>query len=166
MLARHEPDRETQPFSEVDLQKLAQQTVADHHMLAESKNIDLGVETSAIPIHAQGNVDGLRVLLSNLIDNALRYTPSGGRVDVAAILNNGHPTLRVSDNGPGIPPEDRSRVFDRFYRPEGNEAWGSGLGLSIVKNIADLHGAQIHLSDGAGQGLTVTLVFRKQGAAF
>jgi signal transduction histidine kinase len=106
----------------------------------------------------------LRTLLSNLVDNALRYTGSGGRVDVAVRTEDGRATLIVRDDGPGIPPAERARVFDRFYRgqPAGDTAraglHGSGLGLAIVKNIADRHGATVELGPGiddAGLGATV-----------
>jgi two-component system OmpR family sensor kinase len=104
----------------------------------------------------------LRILLSNLVDNAISYTPAGGRVDALALMVDGYPALRVSDTGPGIPMEDRLRVFDRFYRAEGSNVSGSGLGLSIVKNIADHHRATIHLNDNAPRsGLVVTVVFPK-----
>jgi two-component system OmpR family sensor kinase len=164
-LARHEPNQAAQHFQFIDLQKLAQQRVADQYMVAESKGIDLGVETGATPVLVKGNIDSLCVLLNNLIDNALRYTPAGGRIDVSVFVDNGRPVLQVSDNGPGIPEEERSRVFDRFYRRDESGTWGSGLGLSIVKNIADIHEAEIHLGDNAfGQGLTIALVFQNEAS--
>lgn len=159
-LARHEPQMEAQDFRDVDFQKLAQQVVADQAPLAESQGIDLGVETSAMATAVKGDADGLRIMLGNLVNNAIRYTPSNGRVDVIVLMQEGHPTLRVRDTGPGIPSDERSRVFDRFYRREGTGVSGSGLGLAIVKNIADHHGAAIQLSDNvSGQGLDVTVSF-------
>jgi len=114
----------------------------------------------AASVHA--DPDALRTLLRNLVDNAVRYTPAGGVVDVAVE----EPTdtrgarLTVSDDGAGIPPAERERVFDRFYRRAGTAPPGSGLGLSIVKTIADSHGASITLADGpSGRGLTVTVSF-------
>jgi len=89
------------------------------------------------------------------VDNALRYTPAGGRVDVSAGVDAGVPFLEVADTGPGIPPAERARVFDRFYRAPGAAEGGSGLGLSIVKAIADRHGARLALGETAGGGLTV-----------
>jgi two-component system, OmpR family, sensor kinase len=124
-----------------------------------TKSIDLGVtrdEAGTI----QGARDGLRTLLGNLVDNAVRYTPAGGRVDVAAYREGGSAVLEVIDTGPGIPPDERDRVLDRFYRRVGSEAGGSGLGLSIVRNVAERHGARLALDAGpAGKGLAVRVVF-------
>jgi two-component system, OmpR family, sensor kinase len=105
------------------------------------------------------------VLLNNLVENALRYTPAGGVVDVVAAVSAGHPTLCVVDTGPGIPETEHAKVFGRFYRgPQAAEqaadAGGSGLGLAIVKAIADLHGATVSLHrPSKGRGLEVRLVF-------
>ncbi|HTD07214.1 ATP-binding protein, partial [Undibacterium sp.] len=159
-LARHEPGRGERPFEAVDLQKLAKQVVVDYYALAAGKNIDLGLEADASTPHVSGNLDDLRILLNNLVDNALRYTPQGGNVDISVLSIGGRPAVRVVDNGPGIPESDHVRVFDRFYRCEETEPWGSGLGLSIAKNIADMHSAAIQLGTGsAGRGLAVTLIF-------
>jgi two-component system OmpR family sensor kinase len=98
-------------------------------------------------------------LLANLVDNAIRYTPEGGRVDVAAGVTGDRPYLQVADTGPGIPPQDRDRVFDRFYRRGGAPDSGSGLGLAIVRAIARRHGATVALEDAPGGGLTVRVVF-------
>jgi two-component system OmpR family sensor kinase len=107
-----------------------------------------------------GERDALETLLSNLVDNALRYTPRGGRVDVAALRDGDAAVLEVVDTGPGIPPHERERVFDRFYRVGGGDAPGSGLGLAIVRSIADRHGAQVRLAEGAGgAGLDVRVRF-------
>ena len=81
----------------------------------------------------RGNADMLGILLRNLVDNAIRYTPRQGRVSVSLLLGQGRVRLEVQDSGPGIPEQERQRVFDRFYRILGNDAAGSGLGLSIVK---------------------------------
>lgn len=158
-LARHEGGHVAAQLRTVDLGQLLEAAVADHAVLADSRMIDLGVVVPAsVPIEA--DADGLRVLLNNLIDNALRYTQQGGRVDLLAANEGGRALLRVSDNGPGVAPEHRARLFDRFYRPDGNEVWGCGLGLSIVRNIADHHRAEIVLSDAAPDaGLSVTVLF-------
>ena len=157
-LARHEQTQAPPPRLAVDLLALAQQTVADHAIHAESKSIDLGIGSGAQPVTATVHVEGLTVLLGNLIDNALRYTQRGGQVDVSVGMEQGRPYLRVADNGPGVPEEERARLFDRFYRPDGNAVWGCGLGMSIVKNVADTHGASITLDSGSdGAGLVVTV---------
>ena len=136
---------------------LARQVIADLGPAALAKNLDL-------ELSGDGTVAGhgpmLAILLRNLVDNAVRYTPPGGAVRVSIAKNPDGVTLTVRDSGPGIPAEERQRVFDRFYRVLGNEAPGSGLGLSIVKRIADLHRAELSLADGeGGHGLTVTVRF-------
>jgi two-component system OmpR family sensor kinase len=145
--------------SDCDLLKLAQQTVADHAIYADSKRIDLGVSAAAVAQRVHAHAEGLSVMLNNLVDNALRYTQPGGRVDVMVGMEDGAPFLQVADNGPGVPAENRERLFDRFYRPEGNEVWGCGLGLSIVKSVADAHGARIRLDANGERGLVVTVLF-------
>jgi signal transduction histidine kinase len=103
-----------------------------------------------------GTEDALRVLANNLVDNAIRYTPAGGRVELGAWREGGTAILQVSDNGPGIPEAERERVFDRFYRGASHEAEGSGLGLAIARQVADLHGGRIELGEGlGGRGLSV-----------
>jgi two-component system OmpR family sensor kinase len=160
-LARHENAQVT-ALRQVDLGLLLESAVGDHSALADSREIDLGVEAPA-QVVVQADPDGLRVLLNNLIDNALRYTQQGGRVDLQSAYENGQPLLRVRDNGPGVAEQYRARLFDRFFRPDGNDAWGCGLGLSIVRNIADHHHAEVRLDDAeAGRGLCVTVLFPAQ----
>ena len=158
-LARHESPLATAQLRPVDLALLLESAVADHSALADSRDIDLGVEAPT-QVMIDADQDGLRVLLNNLIDNALRYTQQGGRVDLQSAYENGRPLLRVRDNGPGVPEQYRARLFDRFYRPDGNAVWGCGLGLSIVRNIADHHRAEIRLEDAEeGRGLSITVLF-------
>jgi two-component system OmpR family sensor kinase len=127
--------------------------------LAAAKGVELRLGRIE-PAQAAGVQEGLRTLLGNLVDNAIRYTPAGGSVTVDAFAQNGSPVLAVADTGPGIPPEERQRVFDRFYRLPGSGAQGSGLGLAIVRQIADAHRAQIELSEGeGGGGLRATVRF-------
>jgi two-component system OmpR family sensor kinase len=159
-LARQEQGASPPVSVDCDLLKIARQVVADHAIYADSRRIDLGVSADAHSSRVSAHPEGLAVMLSNLVDNALRYTPQGGRVDVTAGQQHGRPYLRVCDNGPGVPEADRARVFDRFYRPDGNEVWGCGLGLSIVKSVADAHQATLLLeSGGDGRGLMVTVFF-------
>ena len=157
-LARQEPRAASERLP-VRLDDLARQIVTELVPLADAGHIDLGVE-AAQPATVAGDADALRTLLRNLVDNAVRYTPAGGRVDVTVESGAPGPRLTVTDDGPGIPPEDRARVFDRFYRRAGTDQPGSGLGLAIVKAIADAHGATVSLADGpAGKGLAVTVSF-------
>ena len=158
-LARQEPDVTGRPFAPVDLADVARQVLGEQAPMAEAKQIDLGARRLE-PVTVLGDAEALRVMLSNLIDNAIRYIPSGGRIDVAVTREDGSPVVSVTDNGLGIPREERERVLDRFYRREGTEIAGSGLGLAIVKNVAIRHRATLSLSDGdGGVGLRVTVRF-------
>jgi two-component system, OmpR family, sensor kinase len=159
-LARQEPRAEA-PHMPVRLDDLAREVVAELVPQADARSIDLGVEAAA-PAIVAGDAEGLRTLLRNLVDNAVRYTPPGGRVDIAVAAAEAGRGVRltVSDDGSGIAPAERERVFDRFYRGPGTDTPGSGLGLAIVKTIAAAHGAMVTLGDGpAGKGLTVTVSF-------
>ena len=107
-----------------------------------------------------GDATLLGILLRNLVDNAIRYTPAGGSVVVRAERRRDGAALVVSDTGPGIPAAQRARVRERFYRVLGSGEEGSGLGLSIVQRIADLHGARLTLGDGpGGSGLSAEVAF-------
>jgi two-component system OmpR family sensor kinase len=100
------------------------------------------------------------ILLRNLIDNAIKYTPHGGTVDVSVTVDSGAVRVAVEDSGPGIPPAERERVFDRFYRVPGSDAAGSGLGLAIIKSIAERHGATLALGESKRLGgLEATVTF-------
>ncbi len=158
-LARLDPDHFQTPLKLLRFDELARTVVGEYAPLAEDRGIDLGiVETDTIQVSGDWNT--LRVLLGNLLDNAIRYTPTGGRVDVSVLAAKGEARLVVSDDGPGIPDSERLRVFDRFYRAPSNAEPGSGLGLAIVKRIADQHDAAVHLADGeGGRGLTVSVRF-------
>jgi signal transduction histidine kinase len=99
-------------------------------------------------------------MLSSLVDNAIKYAPSHSEVRVNVIDKDADIVLEVIDQWPGIPSEERKKVFQRFYRYQGQRVLGSGLGLSIVKNIADFHHAEISLEDGSDCiGLKVTVIF-------
>lgn len=148
----------------VDLADLARRTVADLAGVAAAKGVDLGVQ-QADPATVDGQPDALQILLRNLVDNAVKYTPGGGTVDISVQHEAGNIVVQVEDSGPGIPPDERERVFDRFYRVAGSEAAGSGLGLAIIKAIAERHGATLVLD--ASQrlgGLKAVVTFRAQAA--
>jgi two-component system OmpR family sensor kinase len=139
----------------VNLLEVARQVVVEYAAIADDRRIDLGLLPGDAAAVA-GTVDEWRTLLGNLVDNALRYTPGGGRVDVQVRAVGAEAVLSVTDTGPGIPPEERERVFDRFYRGPQATAPGSGLGLAIVKRIADRYRARVSLSTGeSGTGLWV-----------
>ncbi len=130
--------------------------------IALEKNIDIELAPPPAEDMIMGNTITLGILIRNLVDNAIRYTPSQGAVTVAIIDQDGSIILRVTDTGSGIPAELHERVFDRFYRILGTAQTGSGLGLAIVKQIAELHHANTHLSTPAnGIGLQVDVIFSK-----
>jgi two-component system, OmpR family, sensor kinase len=161
-LAREEPRTPAQ-FGPVELEPLAREVVAELVPFADTRHVDLGL-SGAHPVVVSGDREALRSLLRNLIDNAVRYSDEGGRVDVSVDSSGSteapRPQLSVTDNGPGIPPEEHARVFDRFYRRAGSAPPGSGLGLAIVKTIADSHGATLTLAAGpGGRGLRVVVEF-------
>lgn len=159
MLARIDPQHRLSTAPVVDLAAMAQQVVAEFAPQALRKNIDLGL-TAAPEVAVPGDAVLLAVLLRNLIDNALRYTRAGGRVEVCVATSATGATLSVADNGPGISAAERARVFERFHRVLGCNEEGSGLGLSIVARIAELHGARTVLADGLdGKGLSVSVIF-------
>jgi two-component system, OmpR family, sensor histidine kinase QseC len=156
-LARVDPDHVTSGAS-VDLPHLIDRAVNEHAATAGAKLIGLSAECE--PVTVFGAEAGIAILLRNLIDNAIRYTPIGGRVIVSCRGTANQVTLCVRDSGPGIAMELRDRIFDRFYRVAGSQATGSGLGLSIVKGIAELHLAAISVTDGIGtSGTTITVTF-------
>jgi two-component system OmpR family sensor kinase len=144
----------------VDLADLARRTAADLAGVAAAKGVDLGLQ-QADPASIDGQPDALQILLRNLVDNAVKYTPGGGTVDISVLSGAGTVAVQVEDSGPGIPPDERERVFDRFYRVAGSEAAGSGLGLAIIKAIAERHGAVLTLgsSERLG-GLMATITFK------
>jgi two-component system OmpR family sensor kinase len=162
-LARQEP-RADVARRRVLFDDLAREVVAEMVPLADARKIDLGISASQ-PAYVLGDPEALRTLVRNLVDNAVRYTPFGGTVDVS-VQDSDEPgshhgaVLRVVDTGPGIPADERQRVFDRFYRPPGTSPPGSGLGMAIVKAIADAHAASISLDTGpSAHGLAVTVSF-------
>lgn len=151
-LARQEALDKPQTHAVISLGDLLKEIIADFMPLADLRAIDLGF-SSSINATVNASSDDLRSLLHNLIDNALRYTPSGGVVDVTLHDDAGAVTVEIVDSGPGIPAELLPRVFDRFFRIEGTDTEGSGLGLAIARNAAERNGVTIELCnriDGSG----------------
>ncbi|KQP14026.1 sensor histidine kinase [Pseudorhodoferax sp. Leaf267] len=158
-LARSEPGH-LMPTERVDLVEIARGATFDLLPNALDKGVELGFEDSgATPVQGQALL--LRELVSNLTDNAIRYTPRGGAITVSVgQAPDGQALLQVQDNGPGIAPEHRAKVFDRFYRVNGALSDGCGLGLAIVRQICERHGALAELQTAAsGQGLCVVVRF-------
>lgn len=157
-LARVAPDAPVRQHEPVDLAALVRETVGRFSARADAAGIDLGATSQAAP-QVLGDAQQLGMLLENLVDNALRQVPRGGRIDVAALRLEQSPCLRVTDNGPGIPAAERQRVFDRFYRGIHATGYGSGLGLAIVRAVAERHEAHVDLEDAPSGGLQVSVRF-------
>ena len=160
-LARQEAN--TAPAEPVDLRCVAQLALADVAPAAQARDIDLGLinsDAATVPVIVPGNAEALRMLVRNLLDNAIKYTPPGGQVDLQVRSDNGHAVLTVDDSGPGIAPQHRERAMQRFVRVTTEGAVGSGLGLAIVQAIAQGHSATVRLdrSDSLG-GLRVVVRF-------
>jgi two-component system, OmpR family, sensor histidine kinase TctE len=142
----------------VDLNAIVSEVAAKFFDRALQASIDLGVDARPAAIHADPSL--LDDLLSNLVDNALKYTPAGGSVTASAGTQNGRPFLAVEDTGPGIPETDRQRVRQRFYRMPNSPGHGSGLGLAIVDEIARLYGASVSIGAGAKEaGTRIVVLF-------
>jgi two-component system OmpR family sensor kinase len=156
-LARQDPRFYHHVRERIDLTSLTRSAVGEFVPMSAAKDIDLGIK-SAVPAHIMGSIESLRTLLNNLLDNAIRYTPQGGRIDVSIQSHDGLVLLTVEDTGPGIPEAELTRAIDRFYRVPGTEPSGSGLGLSIVKQIVKAHKANIVLAN-ALPGLHVSVTF-------
>ena len=151
-LARQDPEAPIAASVEIDVAELARTIAEAEEAAAAEKGLALTARGDA-PVLVRGDRAALRALLENLVDNAIRYTPSG-RVEVRAYLKGKDAVLEVEDSGTGIPAEERSRVFDRFYRGESAAQRGTGLGLAIVRSIAERHGGTVELLDPpSGQGL-------------
>ncbi|MGU3661471.1 MULTISPECIES: ATP-binding protein [unclassified Methylobacterium] len=155
-----EDGRRRGAFTRVDLGEVAAVAVEFHAPLAEEKDIDLALAAPDGPHPVHGDRDLCFEALSNLLDNALKFTPPGGRVAVGLQRTEAAIVVTVADTGPGLPPGERSQVFHRFYRAEAaRQTPGHGLGLSLVAAIADLHGAPVGIRDAAGGGCHVELRF-------
>ena len=163
-MARLDPDMTATIAEEIDLVALAAEVIGELAPTATEKNITVGIAEGSAGV-LRGQRAAIRILLRNLIDNAIRYTLPRGEVDVAVHAANGNVLLSVRDTGPGIPADERARVFDRFFRGGANVSEGCGLGLSIVKRIAELHHATIALDAPAtGTGLVVRVQFPRRSA--
>jgi two-component system OmpR family sensor kinase len=164
-LARHDADSEGVGTTQVDLATVIQRVVLIHLPLANAKALQtqVGIQERAI---VQGDEEALAILVSNLVDNSIKYTERDGRVLISLRPAPTGAELTIQDSGPGIPLEERERVFDRFYRRRNTTVAGNGLGLAIAKEIADRHGASIILeSSEALGGLSARVVFPTAAAA-
>lgn len=162
LLAQAEQDMAQVRLEPVDLSAAALSAVEQLAALADRRHIDLGLERPEHPVKVLAPPTLLDALIVNLLDNALRYTPEGGRVTVGVHLAGNCPELTVDDNGPGIPAEAREHVFERFYRAATDtDTEGTGLGLAIVREVARTCGANVALAENPHepQGLRATVRF-------
>ncbi|NMM35896.1 MAG: two-component sensor histidine kinase [Glaciimonas sp.] len=158
-LARLEPEAQLSVPLPVELSGLCKMVIMDQIRSAEAKHIDLGLDHHETVVVA-GDPANLRILLNNLVDNAIRYTKPLGKIDLAVHQDALGVVLDVCDNGPGIPEAERAQVWGRFYRGGNRTEPGSGLGLSIVKRIAEQHGALVSVNAGPeGKGLWMRVRF-------
>jgi signal transduction histidine kinase len=157
-MARIDPEVGLQEFARIDLCEITSGVMAGLAGDAIAKDIDMSLDEKCAGI-VQGNAEALRILVRNLIDNAIRYTPHGGLVTVSIECSEDRVVLRVADNGPGISPDRRDAVFERFYRGRESHAPGSGLGLSIVRRVAGLHEGTVGLKTSVYDGLEVEVDF-------
>jgi two-component system OmpR family sensor kinase len=161
MVSRLESAGVHDPHIPLQLHEIAREVTIDLIPYASTRKINLGVEQLDTGL-IMGSEHHLHILLRNLIDNAVRYTPSGGQVDVAIRARQDQILLEIEDSGPGIPPAERERVFDRFYRCLVPQATGSGLGLAIVKQVAELHQAEVQLGQARRlSGLKASVIFKR-----
>jgi two-component system, OmpR family, sensor kinase len=148
LLARADAGREA-PATPVDLSAVAREAAAEARALSPDHPLALDVPG---PVTVSGVEDELHRMAANLVENALLHTPPGTPVTVSVRRDGDLAVLEVADRGPGVPPELRERVFERFASGPGDAARGSGLGLAIVKAVADSHRGRVELSDAAGGG--------------
>jgi two-component system, OmpR family, sensor histidine kinase TctE len=161
-LAKAEPGSDPQhDLARLDLSKLVQETCREWVPEALAKEVDLGFAGEASTVMVLGHELLLAEMLNNLIDNALRYAAHAGGSITVRLSANPYPEVTVEDDGPGIPEVERGRIFERFHRLPGSPAGGCGLGLAIVREIALLHGAEVHAeAQPSGQGIIFRIAFR------
>jgi len=156
LLSLNRADAAAPVLEALDLDAVARDTTFEWLPMALRKSVDLGFEGGR-PVAIRGHRILLHELLANVIDNAIRFTPAGGRVTVRVRPEGPGAVLSVEDSGPGIPEAERVRIFDRFYQIPGRDATGCGLGLAITREIATLHGATVAVSEAAAGGAEFTV---------
>jgi two-component system sensor histidine kinase TctE len=148
----------SQPQQRVDLKALCEDTLESHLDAATARRIDLGLD--ADPVQVMGHEWLLRELLSNLVDNAVKYSHEGASITIRCGRRGSEPFLEVEDDGPGVAAAEMPRILERFYRVQGTQGEGNGLGLAIAEEIARVHHSHLQLQAGSGgRGLKVTLPF-------
>ncbi|MFL7810799.1 MAG: sensor histidine kinase [Anaerolineae bacterium] len=152
-------------LTEVDLLALLSGIADSVQAVADDREVEIRLDLPVKPLVVEGDADRLRQVVGNLLSNALRYTPAGGRVTLRAWETGGRARIQVSDTGPGIAPKDLPHVFDRFYRAgtaRDRASGGSGLGLAIVRALVEAHGGEIEVASLPGEGATFTIVLGQQ----
>ena len=165
LLARADAGLPALPLERLELTPLVRDVCEQGQVLAQSRQLEIAAEVPAEPVYVEGNDPGLRRLLLLLLDNAVKYTPAGGRITVSLGRDAGGATVAVRDSGIGIPESALPHVFERFYRVDesrNRDAGGAGLGLSIAKWLAERHNAVIEAESIVGQGSTFRIRFRIQ----
>lgn len=165
-LARFESQSDGGPLEGVDLARLVDLCASETRPLADSKSIDIRLLLDR-PVIVHGRAAELKVMISNILENAIKYTKPGGTIEASTALRADRAILSIKDTGPGIPEHMMERVFERYVRVPNNDAEGSGLGLSIVRSIAERHNISVRLANRASmQGLEVRLEARREAPAF
>jgi len=147
-------------FERVDLREIPREAIEELKIKAKEKNLSLEFDEPKERIENLVDKEKIREVVLNLLDNAIKYTPDGGTIEISTFYDEKGVTLTVKDNGIGIPKEDLPRIFERFYRVDkarSRELGGTGLGLSIVKQIVELHKGNVKIDSELGKGTTVTV---------
>jgi len=158
-LARLDPETSLKEAKRFDLFIVAENVISEEALIALDKNIDISLNGTRGKF-VFGSSSAISVLMRNLVNNAIRYTPKNGFVKVSITRLHETITFSVADSGPGIPATERQKVFERFYRQLGTKVPGSGLGLSIVTRIADLHDLSFELDESEFGGLLINVIFK------
>jgi two-component system phosphate regulon sensor histidine kinase PhoR len=142
-------------FERIDLRDAAERSIRAFRPVAEAKSLVLGADFPGVPVHAFADTDAMRQIVDNLLDNAIKYTPPGGRVSVRVRPDGDHGVIAVEDTGVGIGPKYHARIFERFYRVDkarSRELGGTGLGLAIVKHLVLAQGGTVSVESDLGKG--------------
>ena len=159
-LARIESGQEVYELAVVGLEEPVRACLEAHAAIAAAKNVDLRAEPPGREVRVRADVEGLQAIFSNLVDNAIKYTPAGGSVAVRWDAVDGQALIQVQDTGPGIAPKHQSRIFERFYRADkarSRQVGGTGLGLSIVKHLTQVFGGTVEVESEVGRGSTFSV---------
>lgn len=162
MLEIAETDAGLRPLAHapVDMKQMVQDVAEVYSSVAQDKSISLITKVSEVPLRVRGDRSRLQRALANLLDNALKFTPEGGDVELCAFAEKSRIIIQITDSGPGIPEEDLPHIYDRFFRGDQSRSTpGNGLGLSLVQSIIHAHGGEIFIRSGAGKGTEARLCF-------